>query len=89
MHRIICVINYILKCWSTSGGFAQLNQTETTAADCLWNCVYADWLAGSRFVCYISTLILKALLKPLAKKPPKGPMMEAKEESAMLWIWNG
>lgn len=32
---------------------------------------------------------MKALLKPLAKKPPKGPTMEAKEERAMLWIWNG
>ncbi|KAF3850482.1 hypothetical protein F7725_012254 [Dissostichus mawsoni] len=30
-----------------------------------------------------------ALLKPLAKNPPKGPMMEAKEERAMLWIGNG
>lgn len=37
----------------------------------------------------IPTLILKALLKPLAKKPPKGPTMEAKVERAMLWIWNG
>lgn len=37
----------------------------------------------------ILTLILKALLNPLAKKPPKGPMREAKVESAMLWIWKG
>lgn len=35
------------------------------------------------------TLILKALLKPLAKKPPKGPMIEAKADRAMLWIWKG
>lgn len=41
-------------------------------------------LEGNNF-----TLILKALLKPLAKNPPNGPMMEAKEESATLWIWKG
>jgi hypothetical protein len=29
-------------------------------------------------------LILKALLKPLAKKPPKGPMREAKADREML-----
>ncbi len=40
-------------------------------------------------VSFINTLILKALLKPLAKNPPKGPTMEAKLERAMLWIWNG
>lgn len=35
------------------------------------------------------TLILKARLKPLAKKPPKGPMREPKAERKMLWIWKG
>lgn len=35
------------------------------------------------------TFILKARLKPLAKKPPKGPMRDAKEERKMLWIWKG
>lgn len=40
-------------------------------------------------VSFITTLILKALLKPLAKKPPNGPTMEAKLERAMLWIWKG
>lgn len=40
-------------------------------------------------VSFLSTLILKALLKPLAKKPPNGPTMEAKLERAMLWIWKG
>lgn len=30
------------------------------------------------------TLILKARLNPLAKKPPKGPMSEAKVDRAML-----
>lgn len=40
-------------------------------------------------VSFITTLILKALLKPLAKKPPNGPTMEAKAERAMLWIWKG
>lgn len=35
------------------------------------------------------TFILKALLKPLAKKPPKGPMRDAKDERKMLWIWKG
>lgn len=38
---------------------------------------------------FIVTLILKALLKPLAKNPPNGPTMEAKLERAMLWIWKG
>lgn len=28
-------------------------------------------------------------MKPLAKKPPNGPTMEAKLERAMLWIWKG
>lgn len=37
----------------------------------------------------ILTLILKALLNPLAKKPPNGPIREAKVDSAILWIWNG
>lgn len=40
-------------------------------------------------VSFPSTLILKALLKPLAKKPPNGPTMEAKLDRAMLWIWKG
>lgn len=35
------------------------------------------------------TFILKARLKPLAKKPPKGPMRDAKEERKTLWIWKG
>ena len=35
------------------------------------------------------TLILKARLKPLAKKPPNGPMSEPNEDSATLWIWYG
>lgn len=35
------------------------------------------------------SLILKALLNPLAKKPPNGPIREAKVDSAILWIWNG
>lgn len=35
------------------------------------------------------TLILNARLKPLAKKPPKGPMRDAKDERKMLWIWKG
>lgn len=37
----------------------------------------------------ILTLILKALLNPLAKKPPNGPIREAKVDNAMLWIWKG
>lgn len=28
-------------------------------------------------------------MKPLAKKPPKGPMRDANEERKMLWIWKG
>lgn len=38
---------------------------------------------------HILTLILKALLNPLAKKPPNGPIREAKVDNAMLWIWKG
>lgn len=37
----------------------------------------------------VLTLILKALLKPLAKKPPKGPIKEANVDKAMLCNWNG
>lgn len=37
----------------------------------------------------LPTLILNALLNPLAKKPPKGPTIEAKDERPMLWIWKG
>lgn len=43
----------------------------------------------SEQLAFPSTLILNALLKPLAKKPPNGPTMEAKLERAMLWIWKG
>lgn len=35
------------------------------------------------------TLILKARLKPLAKKPPNGPMRDPKDERKMLWIAKG
>ena len=35
------------------------------------------------------SLILKARLKPLAKKPPKGPIREPKTENTKAWIWNG
>jgi hypothetical protein len=34
-------------------------------------------------------LILKALLNPLAKKPPNGPIKDANVERAILWIWKG
>lgn len=34
-------------------------------------------------------MILNARLKPLAKKPPNGPMSDAKEERETLWIWKG
>lgn len=37
----------------------------------------------------LHTLILKALLNPLAKNPPNGPINEANVDSAMLCIWNG
>ncbi len=36
-----------------------------------------------------STLILKALLNPLAKNPPKGPMTEAKIDMKKAWSRNG
>ena len=35
------------------------------------------------------SLILKALLKPEAKKPPKGPMMEAKRDIQKVWRKKG
>ena len=35
------------------------------------------------------SLILNALLKPEAKKPPKGPMMEAKRERKKVWTKKG
>lgn len=35
------------------------------------------------------TLILKALLNPLAKKPPNGPIRDANVDNAMLCIWKG
>ena len=35
------------------------------------------------------SLILKALLKPEAKKPPKGPMMEAKRDMKKVWTKKG
>lgn len=38
---------------------------------------------------WLPTLILKALLNPLAKNPPNGPINEANVDSAMLCIWNG
>lgn len=47
-----------------------------------------DW-SEQKKAAFPATLILKALLKPLAKKPPNGPTMEAKLERAMLWIWKG
>lgn len=37
----------------------------------------------------LHTLILKALLNPLAKNPPNGPINEANVDSAKLCIWNG
>ena len=35
------------------------------------------------------TFILNARLKPLAKKPPKGPMTLAKMDMKMAWMKNG
>lgn len=35
------------------------------------------------------SLILNALLKPEAKKPPKGPMMEAKRDIQKAWRKKG
>ena len=35
------------------------------------------------------SLILNALLNPEAKKPPKGPMMEAKRERKKVWTKKG
>ena len=38
---------------------------------------------------WMITLILKALLNPLAKKPPKGPMTDAKIDMKMACNKNG
>lgn len=38
---------------------------------------------------FAKSLILKALLNPLAKKPPNGPIKDANVERAMLCIWKG
>jgi len=35
------------------------------------------------------TLILKALLKPLAKKPPNGPITDANSDMEIEWKMNG
>ena len=38
---------------------------------------------------YELTLILNALLNPLAKNPPNGPMTEAKIDMKKQWMKNG
>ena len=38
---------------------------------------------------YVLTLILNALLNPLAKNPPNGPMTEAKIDMKKQWMKNG
>ena len=40
-------------------------------------------------ICFGDTLILKALLNPLAKNPPKGPITDAKMDMKKAWSKKG
>ncbi len=55
-----------------------------------WGSGFPFWTDGCKYACSgWHTLILKARLKPLAKNPPNGPMIEANRDMEMVCSMNG
>lgn len=86
-HQVLAVESIHDAAVSGDGAGKVLQQSSSTAA--VKQTKQAESLAQNETKTRNITFILKARLKPLAKKPPKGPMRDAKEERKMLWIWKG